>query len=456
MHERPIVSTALLALTLAAGCHRAGTITSSVGVADPQIVRTADSTPIAPKSTAVASPVPLDVSTLVARVKPAVVNITTISMELEEGGSRRALGSGFIVDPRGFVVTNAHVVEHADSVRVKLADDREFDAKVKGRDVRLDLAVLELIGAQDLPTVPLGISDAVKVGEPVVAIGNPFGLGHTVTMGIVSATGRAIGAGPYDDFIQTDASINPGNSGGPLFDLRGEVIGINTAINPNGQGIGFASPIDALKSAYGALLKDGFVRRGKLGVRVQGLDMELAKALGLDRPEGALVSDVEKNGPSEKAGLRSGDLIVAVDDAKIGHDIDLPRLVARHEPGAHVAVKAIRDGKSQVFEVVLAELDDRLAKAIDDAPKPTEPAHTPRLGVQLGERDGDVIVERVLPGSAADGVLLPGDVIVELDHQPIAHAKDFAARAAQSKPGAAMLVKIEREGKTRFVGVERK
>jgi serine protease Do len=278
-----------------------------------------------------------DVATLVARVRPAVVNITTVhevhtprvaefnfpfglspfggrgrggQMPQEQGDGegvtkQRALGSGFIVDPGGKVVTNAHVVEGADEVKVRLADDREFDAKVIGRDRRLDLAVLQLAGAKDLPVAALGASEGLRVGEYVVAIGNPFGLGDTVTMGIVSAKSRAIGAGPYDDFIQTDASINPGNSGGPLFNLHGQVVGINTAINPNGKGIGFAIPSDALRDVLSQLETTGHVARGRLGVAIQPVDAPLAKALGLDHAKGALVGDVEADGPAGKVGMKS-------------------------------------------------------------------------------------------------------------------------------------------------------
>src|SRR5208282_2230045 len=195
-----------------------------------------------------------------------------------------------LIDKQGHVVTNAHVIDDADVVKVKLTDDREYTAKVIGKDTRMDLAVLQLQNASDLPEpVALGSSDALRVGEYVVAIGNPFGLGGTVTMGIVSAKGRTIGAGPYDDFIQTDASINPGNSGGPLFNLRGQVVGINTAINPNGKGIGFAIPVDELKDVLPQLLTSGKVARGRIGVVIQGVDPALAKALGLDKPKGALV-----------------------------------------------------------------------------------------------------------------------------------------------------------------------
>ena len=229
----------------------------------------------------------------------------------ENGGDhvmkQQALGSGFIVDTQGHVVTNAHVIEGADTVKVKLFDDREFRAKVVGKDERLDVAVLQLQNApNDLPAAALGQSDVTRVGEYVVAIGNPFGLGNTVTMGIVSAKGRSIGAGPYDDFIQTDASINPGNSGGPLFNLHGQVVGIDTAINPQGKGIGFAIPIDAVKDVLPQLIATGHVARGRLGVVIQGMDEDLAKALGMDRAHGALVEDVEPGSPAERAGVQGG------------------------------------------------------------------------------------------------------------------------------------------------------
>ncbi len=333
------------ALGVAAGCTRQYAQAAGPAAA-PQVG--APGAPAAP--TPFASPPVLagtpDVASLVARVTTGVVNITTIHdirapqqqdfdfpfgfdpfgifpRGRRRGGGdqvyrQRALGSGFIIDPAGHVVTNAHVVEEADSVRVKLSDEREFDAKVKGRDPKLDLAVLELVGARDLPAVSLGSSEALRVGEYVVAIGNPFGLGNTVTMGIVSAKSRSIGAGLYDDFIQTDASINPGNSGGPLFNLRGQVVGINTAMNPHGQGIGFAIPVDALKDILPQLLSTGKVARGRLGVAIQSVDASLAKALGLDRPKGALVGEVEPGGPADRAGLRGGDLIVRIDQIDIG------------------------------------------------------------------------------------------------------------------------------------------
>ncbi|MBV9949503.1 MAG: trypsin-like peptidase domain-containing protein, partial [Myxococcales bacterium] len=290
---------------MGAGCQHAASAASPPD-ANPQTPAPFNSPPVLPGTP--------DVATLVARVKPSVVNITTIQEVKvprgnfgfpgfedmlpfpffrqgpngphrgggpggEEGDTtmkQQALGSGFIIDAEGHVVTNAHVIDDANTVKVKLADDREYRAKVVGKDTRLDVAVLQLENApQDLPVASLGSSEDLRVGDYVVAIGNPFGLGNTVTMGIVSAKGRSIGAGPYDDFIQTDASINPGNSGGPLFNLRGQVVGIDTAINPQGKGIGFAIPIDSTKQVLPQLIATGHVARGRLGVLIQGMDQDL-------------------------------------------------------------------------------------------------------------------------------------------------------------------------------------
>jgi serine protease Do len=282
---------------------------------------------------------------------------------------RQALGSGFIVDPRGYVVTNAHVVKGADRVRVRLADERELDAKVKGRDERLDLAVLQIEGAKQLPAAALGSSEAVRVGDYVIAIGNPFGLGHTVTMGIVSAKSRSIGAGPYDDFIQTDASINPGNSGGPLFNTRGEVIAVNTAINPNGKGIGFAIPVDALKEVLPQLIDRGRVSRGRIGVHVQAVDEAMSKALGMDAAKGALVADVEPGSAGERSGIKAGDVIVRFDGHDVLHSQDLPRMVAARPPGTRVKVDVVRERGTRTLDVTLDELkaDETSSEEKDDA-----------------------------------------------------------------------------------------
>jgi serine protease Do len=463
-----------IALLLAAGCHEATAAASSTLTPPP-------STPAPFATPPVLAGTP-DIATLVARVRPAVVNITTTHavklaqgpMQLPfgfdfrgpNGGSggpqlmprertleQKALGTGVLIDAAGHVLTNAHVIDGADVVRVKLSDDREFDAKVKGRDARMDLAVLELQNAKNLPApASLGASGALRVGDYVVAIGNPFGLGNTVTMGIVSAKGRAIGAGPYDDFIQTDASINPGNSGGPLFDLHGQVVGINTAINPAGKGIGFAIPIDSAKDVIPQLLAKGHVDRGRLGVEVQPLDDALARALGLDRAHGALVAMVQDNSPAKAAGLREGDLIVAVDRSAIDREQDLPREVARHAPGSHITVHVLRNGKPQTFDVTLAALGDSDGASAPPAPA-TQGSGSQSLGITTSQADNGVLVERVEPGGPADGQLAAGDVILEADHAAVRTPADLAAKAKLATRARPLLLKVQRDDATRFVAL---
>jgi serine protease Do len=436
-----------------------------------------------------------DIATLAAKVKPAVVNITTVhemrrtKVEMPDGfpfelfGGRfgrggapegnggggdevmkqQALGSGFLVDKQGHVVTNAHVIDGADTVKVKLTDEREYVAKVIGKDPRMDLAVLQLQNATDLPDpVALGSSDALRVGEYVVAIGNPFGLGNTVTMGIVSAKGRTIGAGPYDDFIQTDASINPGNSGGPLFNLRGQVVGINTAINPNGKGIGFAIPVDELKDVVGQLMTSGKVARGRIGVMIQGVDGALAKALGMSRPHGALIGDVEADGPGARAGLQAGDVIEQVDQTDIPHSADLPRIIARHAPGTKVSLKVLHDGHEQTIPVTLAAINDDKTRGEgggDDSSElgqlQSQSPTSHKLGIQVGEAPGGgALVQRVAPGSPADGQLAPGDVIVEVNHTPIKSAAELAPRVVATRKGEPLLLRVRHEDRIRFVAIE--
>ncbi len=424
-----------------------------------------------------------DVATLVERVRPEVVNIMveeyvkvprsifTLPFDLpyelfggrqpgrggdhesQEGDLLRqqAQGSGFIVDPQGHVVTNAHVVNGASVVRVRLNDGREFKAHVRGMDKRLDLAVLEMEGAKDLPVVALGSSAELRVGEYVVAIGNPFGLGNTVTMGIVSAKSRAIGAGPYDDFIQTDASINPGNSGGPLFNLKGQVVGINTAISARGRGIGFAIPVDSLREVLPQLIAKGHVDRGRLGVAIQAMNWPLAKAFGLDRPEGALVSEVEKGGPGEKAGLKSGDVIVAVDDTKVEAAQDLPRTIARHAPGTKVKLDVIRDKRKQTIEATLGELKDNEEQEEEPATQnPKAPAH---LGIEATDAaGGGALIARIAPKSPAEGLLEAGDVVVEADHKRVRSAKDLET-ILHSAPSP-VLLKVQHDKDTRYTALE--
>ncbi len=419
-----------------------------------------------------------DVSALVASVQPTVVNITVehiVSGAPDDGsdaspfdsfrgrdrggvtptprrGRQIGAGSGFIVDDAGHVVTNAHVVDGADKVKVKLSDEREFDAKVMGKDERLDIAVLEIQGVKGLPHVTLGSSTALKVGEPVVAIGNAFGLGGTVTSGIVSAKSRAIGAGPYDDFVQTDASINPGNSGGPLFDRRGQVVGMNTAINPNGQGIGFAIPSDAIRDVLPQLLEHGRVRRGQLGAHIQAVNEPLARALALGTTHGALVGDLEKGGPAATAGLHEGDVIASVDGAPVAHANELPRMIARHAPGTVVTLGVMRESATLSLPVTLGELED-------ERPTQTRREERPaagKFGIELGDASrGGAIVESVSPNGPAAGSLAPGDVIVEVDHEPVQAAADAASKLDRAYAGKPTLLRVQREGSTRWIAIER-
>lgn len=419
----------------------------------------------------------LDTPALVAKVKSSVVNIMVeqdtkraAADELASpfefffrngpGGmvprmprKQRALGSGFIFDDRGHVLTNAHVVEGAETVKVKLADERELRAKVKGRDERLDVAVLEIEGASALPYATLGSSAALEVGEPVVAIGNPFGLGHTVTSGIVSAKGRAIGAGPYDDFIQTDASINPGNSGGPLFDARGRVIGMNTAINPNGQGIGFAIPSDEIRAVLPQLVTAGHVSRARLGVQVQDVDEKLATALGLGQTRGALIGDVEKGGPAERAGLASGDVVTRVGEVSIAHARDLSRTIAHQTPGSKVDLVVRRGRETKTIGVVLAKLDE-------DKPEKSAKVETApgagALGLYVEDAEGGgAVVRRVAPDSPASDVLQPGDVIVEVDKRPIASASDLKSLVRKTPADKSLLLRVKRGGGAQYVVIDR-
>jgi serine protease Do len=444
------------------------------------------STP-APFSTPPLLPGTPDVAALVAKVKPSVVNITTVhemrsprmgnfpfGFDMspfgqgqgngQRGGGdqvfkQQALGSGFIIDSKGHVVTNAHVVENADQVKVKLADEREFSAKVIGRDKQLDLAVLELSGADELPAAALGSSEVLRVGEYVVAIGNPFGLGHTVTMGIVSAKDRAIGAGDYDDFIQTDASINPGNSGGPLFNLKGEVVGINAAINPNGRGIGFAIPVDALKDVADQLIRTGHVARGRLGVAIQPVDAALGKALGVGAASGALVAEVEPGAAAARAGLKAGDVILGLDGANVPTSYDFRRMVARHAPGTRAKVEYLRNGKRDSVDVTLDELKGEPSREGDGESAPGAEGVAPNgLGIEIGDspqRRGEVVVGRVASGSAAEGQILPGDVILEVNNAPVHSAGEVAKRIQEAPAKAPLLFKVRREGKARFVAIDR-
>jgi serine protease Do len=379
------------------------------------------------------------------------------------GFRQQSLGSGFIIDRDGSILTNNHVVENGQKITVKLNDGREFEAKVVGKDAKTDIAVIKIDAKGDLPVAPLGDSEKLEVGEWVVAIGNPFGLESTVTAGIVSAKGRHIGAGPYDNFIQTDASINPGNSGGPLLNLRGEVIGINTAIfsqSGGNIGIGFATPINSAKEILPELKSKGKVTRGWLGVSIQSVTPDIANSLGLERSRGALVADVLKDGPAERAGLKVGDVIVAFDGTEIKDSTDLPAIVARTRPGKQVNIKVLRDKKDMTIPVTVTELKEEevVASAKEKGELGlTVQKLTPEMAesMQLGRVQG-LIITAVEPGSAADEAgLQQGDLIVEVDRKPVREIADFRKAVEGAKKGQRILFLVRREGNSLFVALRK-
>jgi serine protease Do len=374
---------------------------------------------------------------------------------------RRSLGSGFIINREGYIVTNNHVVENASDIKVSLSDKEEFDAKVIGRDPKTDVALIKIDAKKDLPAVALGDSGKLRVGEWVIAIGNPFGLGHTVTTGIVSAKGRTIGAGPYDDFIQTDASINPGNSGGPLFNMNGEVVGINTAIVAAGQGIGFAIPINIAKDMLVSLREKGRVVRGWLGVQVQGITPELAKSFGLERERGALVADVMPDTPAEKAGIERGDIIVEFNGRKIEEMNDLPRVVASTPPNADVPMKLLRKGQEKVVHVKVAEMKEERAAAsgggtLEESVGMTVQELTPEIARSLRVTDTKgLVVTDVEEGSPADEAgIRRGDLIVEVNQRKVENLRDY--RAALGRVGSAdsLLLLVRRGGNVLYVALK--
>jgi len=429
------------------------------------------------------NPAPLaaaDIPALVAKVTPVVVNVTVeqtvrvaarrrpgwpfdlfpprpgARQEGEPGDTGQPVqqvsrGSGFILDPVGHIATNAHVVEGAVRVRVKLYDGREYRARVRGRDRHHDVAILELEGAANLPTATLGSSEALLVGEYVVAIGNPFGLGHTVTLGILSAKSRSVGAGPYSDFLQTDAAINPGNSGGPLFDMRGEVVGINSAIVARGSGIGFAITIDEVREIFTELIAKGYVDHGRLRVVVQAVDWPLARALGLERPEGALVTEVEKGSQAETAGLLAGDVIVAAAGRPIVHWQELLRLIWHREPGTTVSVGVVRNKRPLTLGVTVERQED----GREEPPAGPLVERAADLGIQVEDaRGGGALVRRVIPGSLAHSAIEQDDVILQINRAPVSRATDFEriVRSAPSK--STLLFKLRRAGQVHFTAID--
>jgi serine protease Do len=375
---------------------------------------------------------------------------------------QRSLGSGFIIDADGTILTNNHVVENAQKILVKLSDEQEYEAKVVGRDTKTDIAIIKVNTKTALTAASLGDSDTLEVGEWVMAIGNPFGLDSTVTSGIVSAKGRHIGQGPYDNFIQTDASINPGNSGGPLINLRGEVVGINTAIfsrSGGNIGIGFAIPINLVKELLPQLRGKGKVTRGYLGVLIQKVTPEIADSLGMDRGRGALVANVSKDGPAEKAGVKVGDVIIEFDGKEIKDSGDLPIVVARTPVDRKVRMKVLRDKKELQLTVSVGELKDE--EVVASAPEKGELGMTvqrltPQIAESLGlEKAEGVVVSAVDPGSAADEAgIRRGDVILEVDRKPIRNIDEYKKSLAGVRKGKGVLLLVRRGESTLFLALK--
>ncbi|MFH0996075.1 MAG: DegQ family serine endoprotease [Pseudomonadota bacterium] len=373
---------------------------------------------------------------------------------------QQGVGSGCIISRDGYILTNNHVVEGADQIKVKLADGKERDGRIIGRDPKTDLALVKIDGASDLKPLKLGDSDALKVGNWVVAVGSPFGLEQTVTAGIVSAKGRVIGSGPYDNFIQTDASINPGNSGGPLINMQGEVVGINTAIIASGQGIGFAIPINMAKEVAPQLQKKGRVTRGLLGVNIQDVTPNLAKSFGLKESKGALVAQVTSEGPAEKAGIEQGDVIVMLDGQMVADAKDLSRIVASTTVGKTVTVKVLRDGKEVAREVKVGEMEEEGKTATANTPSHKSLGVavqnlTPQIARELGLKGtAGVVVTEVEPGSAAaEATIRTGDVIREVNRKPVRDVDDFAQKIEKTKGQESVLLLIQRGQNTMFAAV---
>ena len=433
---------------------------------------------------------PASFSDLAERVKPAVVNISTTKTFKGRSGlgtpfgrspfgspfgddffehffgdipqrefKQRSLGSGFIISNDGYIFTNNHVVEQTDKILVKVSDGKEYEAKIIGTDAKTDIALIKIKPDNSLPFVEIGDSDAVRVGEWVIAIGNPFGLEQTVTAGIVSAKGRVIGAGAYDNFIQTDASINPGNSGGPLFNMAGKVIGINTAIVAQGQGIGFAIPMNMAKSILSDLKTKGKVTRGWLGISVQDISEDIAKNLNHKNKNGALVSDVFKDDPADKAGIKVGDIIVEINGKSIKDTHELLLTIASLHVGEKVLIKGLRDGKEISFQIVVAERKDKPEVALAKQSKGyfgiAAQEITKEIAQRLGiSRDSGVIVTDVEEGSPADDVgIQPQDIIVQVNKVKAASMKQYTAEMSKAAEKKSVILLVKRGKSNFFVGL---
>ncbi len=371
--------------------------------------------------------------------------------ERERNYKQRSLGSGFFIDSKGYIVTNNHVIENADEITVALSNGKEYEAEIIGRDPQTDIAVIKTKSGKDFPALKLGSSKAMEVGEWVVAIGSPFGLAHTVTAGIISAKGRVIGSGPYDDFLQTDASINPGNSGGPLINLEGEVIGINTMIVAGGQGIGFAIPVDLASGIIDQLKNRGEVTRGWLGVTIQDLKEGMAEYYGIEGGEGVFVVDVVKGDPADSAGIRGGDVILSIQGEKVKDARDLTARVALIEVGDEVAVKVMRGGKEKVFKVTVGKRPDAPATGsareleTDELGVTVTPV-TPELAARLNldSKEG-IIVSHVVPESrGAQAGFRKGDIILEVNRNKVAAVEDVKRFYEEVKKGRKVSFLVKR------------
>ena len=495
MLVRSLVAAGALSLAALAGVSSLGTHAPDAHAAAPVV--TAPAQPAAnttvPAGTPVYAALP-NFSSIVQQHGPAVVNISVISKlektSLEGRGPGRGMpkldpddpfsqffrgfgmpmprpdipmrghGSGFIISPDGLVLTNAHVVADASEVRVKLTDKREYKAKVLGADRTSDVAVLK-IDAKDLPTVKLASVDDAKVGEWVVAIGAPFGFENTVTAGIISAKSRALPDGSYVPFIQTDVAVNPGNSGGPLFNLKGEVIGINSQIYSRSggfQGVSFAIPIDVALNVQSQIVKTGKVTRAQLGVTIQDVNQSLAESFGLKKPAGALVSSVSKDSPASKAGLEPGDVITKYNGIEVFSSTELPAMVAKASPGSVAKLEVLRDGKSREFSVTLGEAKGPKTAAID---KSSDSAEHGRLGIaartltpeeqKLAGVPGGVLVQDTNGAAAAAGIQ-SGDVILSINGKPVKSVEEL--RSMVQKSGKKIALLVQREDARIFVPVD--
>lgn len=429
---------------------------------------------------------------LVKALKPAVVNISTTQVIKGHGGmgmpqgpdqdrlrqffgddfferffrdapqrdmKRTSLGSGFIISKDGYILTNTHVIANAAEIKVSLSDEKVYEAEVIGRDPKTDIALIKIKADGDLPTVSLGDSEQLEVGDWVLAIGNPFGLDQTVTAGIVSAKGRIVGAGPYDNFIQTDASINPGNSGGPLFNTKGAVVGINTMIfTPSGGnvGIGFAIPVNMVKDILPQLKEKGKVTRGWLGVMIQHVTPELAQSFDLSKEKGALISDVVKGGPAEASGIKRGDIVLRYNGKDVDKVNDLSRLVAVTPVGKEVDFLILRDGKEMTLKVKIGEMKEEkeagvVEKSQNELGMQVQDI-TPEIASSLSLEDtAGVIVSEVEPdSSAANAGIARGDIIKEVNRVPIKNLSDYK-RALKTVKGKSVLILLKRGDSTLFV-----